>query len=85
MRSCSIVELANTLELEKAQDKSGLLAHRLMCADLVILKHMGPLNGGSVEHIREACGAAMGRECQPGPGGCRRSAKDRGLSGRPPG
>ena len=37
------MELVNALELEKAQNKSGQLAHRLMYVDLVILDELGYL------------------------------------------
>lgn len=43
VRFFSTVELVNALELEKAQNKSGQLAHRLMYVDLVILDEMGYL------------------------------------------
>ena len=43
VRFYSTVELVNTLELEKAQNKAGQLAHRLMYVDLVILDEMGYL------------------------------------------
>jgi DNA replication protein DnaC len=43
VRFFSTVELVNALELEKAQNKAGQLAHRLMYVDLVILDEMGYL------------------------------------------
>jgi len=43
VRFFSTVELVNDLEQEKAQGKSGQIAHRLMYADLVILDEMGYL------------------------------------------
>ncbi len=43
VRFFSTVELVNALELEKAQNKSGQLAHRLMYVDLVILDELGYL------------------------------------------
>jgi DNA replication protein DnaC len=43
VRFFSTVELVNALELEKAQNKAGQLAHRLMYVDLVILGEMGYL------------------------------------------
>ena len=43
VRFFSTVELVNALELEKAQNKAGQLAHRLMYADLVVLDEMGYL------------------------------------------
>jgi DNA replication protein DnaC len=43
VRFFSTVELVNALELEKAQNKGGQLAHRLMYVDLVILDEMGYL------------------------------------------
>ncbi len=43
VRFFSTVELVNLLELEKANNKAGQLANRLMYADLVILDEMGYL------------------------------------------
>ena len=43
VRFFSTVELVNALELEKAQNKAGQLAHRLMYVDLVILDELGYL------------------------------------------
>lgn len=43
VRCFSTVELVYALELEKAQNKSGQMAHRLMCVDLVILDELGSL------------------------------------------
>jgi DNA replication protein DnaC len=43
VRFFSTVELVNSLELEKAQNKTGQMAHRLMYVDLVILDEMGYL------------------------------------------
>jgi DNA replication protein DnaC len=43
VRFFSTVELVNALELEKAQNKSGQMAHRLMYVDLVILDELGYL------------------------------------------
>ena len=43
VRFLSTVELVNALELEKAQNKAGQMAHRLMYADLVILDELGYL------------------------------------------
>ena len=43
VRFFSTVELANTLELEKAVGKQGKLAYRLMHVDLVILDELGYL------------------------------------------
>ena len=43
VRFFSTVELVNALELEKAQNKAGQMAHRLMYVDLVILDELGYL------------------------------------------
>jgi len=43
VRFFSTVELVNALEQEKAQNKAGQIAHRLMYVDLVILDEMGYL------------------------------------------
>jgi DNA replication protein DnaC len=43
VRFFSTVELVNALEQEKAQNKAGQLAHRLMYVDLVILDELGYL------------------------------------------
>ena len=43
VRFFSTVELVNALELEKAQNKAGQLANRLMYGDLVILYERGYL------------------------------------------
>lgn len=43
VRFFSTVELVNTLEIEKAQNKHGQLAHRLMFVDMVVLDEMGYL------------------------------------------
>ena len=43
VRFFSTVELVNALEQEKAQDKAGQLAHRLVHTDLVILDELGYL------------------------------------------
>ena len=43
VRFFSTVELVNALELEKAQNKTGQLAYRLMYVDMVILDEMGYL------------------------------------------
>lgn len=43
VRFFSTVELVNALEAEKAQNKSGNLAHKLMYVDLVILDELGYL------------------------------------------
>lgn len=43
VRFYSTVDLVNALELEKAQNKAGQLAHRLMYVDLVILDELGYL------------------------------------------
>jgi DNA replication protein DnaC len=52
VRFFSTVELVNALEQEKAQNKAGQMAHRLMYVDLVILDEMGYLpftqSGGSL-------------------------------------
>jgi DNA replication protein DnaC len=52
VRFFSTVELVNALEQEKAQNKTGQMAHRLMYVDLVILDEMGYLpftqSGGSL-------------------------------------
>ena len=43
VRFFSTVDLVNTLEMEKTQNKSGQMAHRLMYVDLVILDELGYL------------------------------------------
>jgi DNA replication protein DnaC len=43
VRFFSTVELVNALELEKAQNNAGQLAHRLIYVDLVILNELGYL------------------------------------------
>lgn len=62
VRFFSTVELVNALELEKAQNKTGQLAYRLMYVDMVILDEMGYLpftqsGGALLFHLLSKCEA----------------------------